>query len=312
MNKVISRLLTFFIGLPVVIAVVFSSHLHHMAALCLCGFAGMFTAGEVYNMLSNKFKMQNKALVLILAALLPVATIILGYLDVAAEKADMIFDLIFVGSILFSLAFEVVTNETFENSNSKILTTTFTLFYASYLFTYLSRMTWLKAGVTENVSVFESINKINLDPVSIYIAYFFLVVYLNDSLAWLFGNLFGKNNKGFIKASPNKSLAGFFGGFLASVASGLLVFFLFPVLFKGLAEDGTYLTSGIVKIVLLSLVMGIVAIFGDLTESVLKRSCEVKDSGNLIPGRGGVLDSVDSVIFAAPVFYLAIKILYLW
>lgn len=309
MNKVVSRLLTFFIGLPVVIAVVFTTHLHHMAALCLCGFAGMFTAGEVYSMLSNKFKMQNKALVLILASLLPIASIILGALDISANNADMIFDLIFVASILICLAFEVVSNQTFENSNSKILTSTFTLFYASYLFTFLSRMTWLNPEIEGNVSVIESIK---LDPVSVYIALFFLLVYLNDSLAWLFGNLFGKNNKGFIKASPNKSIAGFCGGFIGSVASGLLIFFLFPALFNGLAEDGTYLTSGIIKIVCLSLVIGICAIFGDLVESVLKRSCEVKDSGNLIPGRGGVLDSVDSVIFSAPVFYLAIKLLYIW
>ena len=56
--------------------------------------------------------------------------------------------------------------------------------------------------------------------------------------------------------------------------------------------------------------MGISAIIGDLAESVLKRSAEVKDSGNLIPGRGGMLDCVDSIVFSAPIFYWLVHIFF--
>ncbi|MDE7140844.1 MAG: phosphatidate cytidylyltransferase, partial [Treponemataceae bacterium] len=64
------------------------------------------------------------------------------------------------------------------------------------------------------------------------------------------------------------------------------------------------------KAVVLGVLMGCSAIIGDLTESVLKRSADVKDSGKLIPGRGGMLDCVDSIVFSAPIYYWLVSILY--
>ena len=66
----------------------------------------------------------------------------------------------------------------------------------------------------------------------------------------------------------------------------------------------------IVKVLIFSFFIAFVAIIGDLVESVIKRSVEIKDSGNLIPGRGGVLDSVDSILFVAPVYYFGISFLF--
>ena len=62
------------------------------------------------------------------------------------------------------------------------------------------------------------------------------------------------------------------------------------------------------EIISLTVVTSLFAIIGDLIESVIKRAVDVKDSGNIIPGRGGILDSVDSLLLAAPVFYLLVKI----
>jgi phosphatidate cytidylyltransferase len=121
-----------------------------------------------------------------------------------------------------------------------------------------------------------------------------------DSLAWLFGVLLGKNNRGLIKASPNKSIAGFIGGFAGTILTGCIAHFLFPQAFTG----------SLVKILVLSFFIAFVAIIGDLVESVLKRSVEIKDSGSIIPGRGGVLDSIDSIVFVAPVYYFGINFLF--
>jgi phosphatidate cytidylyltransferase len=124
------------------------------------------------------------------------------------------------------------------------------------------------------------------------------MVIANDSLAWAAGLLFGKGNRGIIAASPNKSVAGFIGGLAASVLVGLGASLFMPAAFSS-----KWLISPWAGI-MLGLLSGIAACLGDLGESAMKRSVHIKDSGTIIPGRGGVLDSIDSISFAAPVFYV--------
>ncbi len=116
----------------------------------------------------------------------------------------------------------------------------------------------------------------------------------NDALAWLVGVTLGKH-KGIITVSPSKSAEGFIGGITGSIAGTFVSRALFPVAFAG---------ASVWALLLMALFMAAATISGDLFESALKRSVGVKDSGNWIPGRGGFLDSIDSLLFAAPVFYL--------
>ena len=125
-----------------------------------------------------------------------------------------------------------------------------------------------------------------------FILFFFLLVFSSDTFAYFFGMALGRNNKGVIKVSPNKSIAGFVGGLLVPAIFGSLSSVLFPEVFAYSVVDGFILGIG-------TAALGVV---GDLIESSFKRSAEVKDSGTLIPGRGGILDSVDSIIMAAPVY----------
>ena len=125
-----------------------------------------------------------------------------------------------------------------------------------------------------------------------FILFFFLLVFSSDTFAFFFGMAFGRSNKGVIKVSPNKSVAGFIGGLLVPSLFGALSAILFPEVF----------TYGAAKGFLLGLGTAALGVVGDLIESSFKRSAEVKDSGTLIPGRGGILDSVDSIIMAAPVY----------
>ena len=122
-----------------------------------------------------------------------------------------------------------------------------------------------------------------------------------DSGAWFFGILFGKSTRGVFAASPNKSIVGFIGGIVTSIECGILFKFIFPGVFYG----------SFWKIVIVSSTTAVAAIIGDLIESVFKRSCDVKDSGTLIPGRGGLLDCIDSLLLGAPIYYIGIHILYL-
>ncbi|MGN0906740.1 MAG: phosphatidate cytidylyltransferase [Bullifex sp.] len=125
----------------------------------------------------------------------------------------------------------------------------------------------------------------------LYLLIFFALVFSSDTFAYCFGILFGKNNKGIVKVSPNKSVAGFIAALHCPAIIGCLCGFFID----GFEVDG-----------LLGFFLGLctaaAAAIGDLVESILKRSAGMKDSGKIIPGRGGMLDSIDSLLFAAPVF----------
>ncbi len=120
---------------------------------------------------------------------------------------------------------------------------------------------------------------------------FALMTFGNDSLAWLVGMTLGRR-RGIVAVSPGKSLAGFIGGFAGSIAAGALSFFLFPE-----AGYGSMLGA-----LALGLAIACTTILGDLAESAMKRSASVKDSSEIVPGRGGILDSFDSLLFSAPAF----------
>jgi len=122
---------------------------------------------------------------------------------------------------------------------------------------------------------------------------------LCDTFAFVFGKAFGRH-KFAPKASPNKTMEGFFGALVGSVAGVLVIwYFLAPHL-------QWYLPIG------LACIIWITSPFGDLIESMLKRSCGVKDSGTIVPGHGGVLDRLDALIFTAPAAYLYLKYVIGW
>lgn len=277
MNKVAKRLLTFFIGVPLVIALVYFDYLNHLVLQLVVGVFAVLGANEFYDMASKKNKLFTKEIVLIATALLPFTC----YTFILADLSLDITPWIFITISILLMGYECFSAKTFEFSLSKIAYTLLTVFYCGFLITFISRMTIL--------------------PDSKYVITLFLIfVFMCDSFAWFFGILFGKSTRGFVAASPNKSLVGFAGGIAGSIACGLLLKFLLPSVF----------TISYKNLIILGLITSIAAIVGDLIESVFKRSCDVKDSGNLIPGRGGVLDSIDSVLIAAPIFYIGYNFLF--
>lgn len=121
-------------------------------------------------------------------------------------------------------------------------------------------------------------------------------VFANDTLAYVFGVLLGRH-KVMPSVSPKKTWEGSVGGILGSLAAGLISwFFLFS-------------ESSLLPLLILAAVSGFMGQFGDFFESLLKRVAEVKDSGKIMPGHGGVLDRIDGVLFASPVVLSGILIL---
>lgn len=122
----------------------------------------------------------------------------------------------------------------------------------------------------------------------------FVLVWANDSFAYIVGKNFGKQ-KLFPRISPKKTVEGFLGGlFFACIASYGISYFTNTLVF------GHWLA--------LSIIISVFGTLGDLIESKFKRQANVKDSGVIMPGHGGLLDRLDSIIFAAPFVYLFLRL----
>lgn len=122
----------------------------------------------------------------------------------------------------------------------------------------------------------------------------FILVWVNDSFAFLVGKNFGRQ-KLFEKISPKKTVEGFLGGlFFSCIASYFITTFTETLSF----------TSWLI----LSIIISVFGTLGDLIESKFKRQANVKDSGVIMPGHGGLMDRLDSIIFAAPFIYLFLRI----
>ncbi|MGH7799620.1 MAG: phosphatidate cytidylyltransferase [Thermodesulfobacteriota bacterium] len=131
--------------------------------------------------------------------------------------------------------------------------------------------------------------------------YIFLVVsctFLNDTGGYFIGRWKGKR-KLIPHVSPGKTLEGTIGGIISSAIAAIVA----NLIFKSPIEYHW--------VILFGLVIGIVAVLGDLMESLIKRSAEAKDSGGILPGHGGILDRFDSLIFTFPVSYYMV-LLYYW
>ncbi len=122
----------------------------------------------------------------------------------------------------------------------------------------------------------------------------FVFLWLNDSGAYCIGSLFGKHRL-FERISPKKSWEGSIGGAIVCIAISFLCAHFFPFM-------------SILEWIGLSLVVVVFGTWGDLTESLLKRQLNIKDSGNILPGHGGMLDRFDSALMAIPA---AVAYLYL-
>ena len=270
----------FFIGLPAIVSLVLLLPYYHnlamnIVAIILSGIGAV----EFSSMLQKKQIYISKIESFILGALAPVAitlNISLGFSEWLMTGIAMIGAVWALMSGIFTRSSEIQT------VLNKVLGSFSLLLYPGVFIFWL-----IKMNIWEN---------------NYAILLFLLITFASDSLAWLFGTLFGENNRGIIAVSPNKSITGFIGGILAPiVVSVCAALFFSSVFFPGTEYS---FSSLILFSALLGFCTGIAAMFGDLAESALKRSCDFKDSGNLILGRGGILDSIDSIAVAAPVFYL--------
>jgi phosphatidate cytidylyltransferase len=184
------------------------------------------------------------------------------------------WELLFILLALLSLI--VMQFRRRENSGTVvgISVTIFGILYIAWFFSFLIKIRYLPYGIGLLGSVI-------------------MITKLNDIGAYLVGSRFGKTPL-LPRVSPKKSVEGAIGGFVFSVLAAL--------------SCKSFLPLSNLHLLLIGMLLGVLAQLGDLSESLMKRDCQVKDSAKIIPGIGGVLDLIDSLLFTAPVFYFYLSI----
>ena len=273
MSNFLSRLLIMLIFFPLLFVLIFVFNFAHFLLfnILVSLVAGLATA-EIVRMFIKKGIPIFRFLPPIASTTLPLAF----YLQNIGIMPDWFFDL-WIASILLIIFASVIFFQKLININEALPAagaSIFSLFYPSYFLVFIVK-----------ISTFSS--------ASIALLYFLSAVFFNDIAAYCFGKLaHGKTQLNLI-ISPNKTLIGFIAGFLTSVATVVIYSYLFDAYF--------YLP--LPSALLLGALLGIATIIGDLFESALKRSCQLKDSGVIMGGRGGLMDAIDSLLFSAPLFY---------
>ena len=265
------RLITVFVGVPFVLSLIF-----FVPQLNFIAFSLFVVLMSVLGSLEmSRLLFGINTLISYLAPLLPLIQYLQGIFELNGQITDMAFVLLLL--FAFSLEIKLGESDDFKTSLERAAKNALLILYPGYFLSFILRLLAL-----EGVNSFVLISYI-------------ILVFGNDISAYVWGRLFGKNNKGIVKVSPKKSVAGFVGSFFSTIGLSFACFALF--------KDHLPQASVAMRI-LLGVGVSITANIGDLIESVFKRSAGVKDSGNIFPGRGGALDSLDSEIASAPIFFL--------
>jgi phosphatidate cytidylyltransferase len=283
MKNPVKRVLLFFLATPALLAaVVLFPHANHLAFNTIVTLASGLAGMEILSMLraSRLQARGNAGLAFVSGAALPAAATV-STLVATTPSLVVATGTLLVAALLAGAALTAREGR-FEAALPALSAYLFALAYPGLFALHGIRLTELPFP-------------------SVLIVVFLCSVFFNDSLAYVTGMLFGKRSRAILAVSPNKSLAGFAGGFLASVLVIVAAGMIFPRAVPGSVAERA----------LFGATIGVTTILGDLAESGLKRGATVKDSGHLIPGRGGILDSADSPLFVAPVFYYLYMIIFL-
>jgi len=165
--------------------------------------------------------------------------------------------------------------------------TLFGLLWVVWLFNFLTKIVYLAPRGADGETTGQ-----------FYVLYLLLVTKFSDMGAYLTGSLFGRHQL-VPHISPHKSWEGLAGAVLFAVGGSFGLWYLIP---------GQLSAFGPADLLILGVLLGVAAVIGDLAESIVKRSAEAKDSGGLLPGIGGVLDLIDSVLFTAPILFFYMRL----
>ncbi|MBN2165754.1 MAG: phosphatidate cytidylyltransferase [Marinilabiliaceae bacterium] len=179
--------------------------------------------------------------------------------------------------LLVPVFISIISVELFKGNTNPFENISLTVF--SFVYTVIPFVFLVQLGFVEN-----GVYNCHLPLV------FFLMIWMNDTGAYLVGVSFGKRRL-FPRISPKKSWEGFVGGVVLTLFLGVVLSQFISVI-------------SLFDFIVAGLIISVLGTWGDLTESMLKRSKGIKDSSDLLPGHGGILDRFDALTFAAPMVYI--------
>ncbi len=274
-----TRLLTAAIALPIIIASIVLPVFFPVTVWLFVVIAGFALAAGLFEFYSLTRKLELKADAAI--GYIGAAALFVGFVfDAPAKEPDLLIATIclLVAAVLVSQTFR------FQKDFSKMLTgigvTILGVLYVAFLGGFLVA---IRPG-------FETPTNLSTH----LLAFFFLVIFGSDAGAYFTGRAFGKHKLA-PAISPGKTVEGLCGGILAAAGfAALSTWWFFPEL--------PYKCS-----IPLAIVLAIVGVLGDLAESAMKRGSKTKDAATILPGHGGLLDRLDSLLFGAPILYYFAK-----
>lgn len=253
----------------------------------LIGSVGLLALWEFYNILDEKNLPNFK-----LTALISGVVFLCGsfyYFSKIGPAQSYDFEL----SVLLFVMLVVFARQMFEITRNilpleRMAFTIFGFLYVLWLFNFITKIVY----VTPRLPTGQTTGHF-------YVLYLIVITKFSDMGAYLTGSVIGKHPL-VPHISPKKTWEGFFGALAFSVAASWAMLHLMPNKLR-LIDNW----HGII----LGLLLGFAAIIGDLAESIIKRSCGVKDSGTILPGIGGALDLIDSLLFTAPLLFFYMRLI---
>lgn len=270
MNNMITRAVW---GALFVIIIISSFIVGTYATATILGFFMCLGVFEFYRFFESSEIVKPKSFIGILGAFLLYSLLVLDQINIIDWSLELIF---------IPILFLPFLNIIFSKEKNPLLDLTVTFFPWIYVMLPFYLM----------FSIYNI--EMSSGPQWTYILGLFILVWNNDTFAYLSGRSFGKQ-KLFERISPNKTWEGTIGGFIFTLIAGAIY---------------AYFTNGhFLFWILAAVVISPSSVIGDLIESKFKRIVNVKDSGTIMPGHGGILDRFDAVIYATPFFYLLLRIL---
>ncbi len=279
MKNVLARILLALIALPLLFSCIFLlPHFNHIGIALLTIGASTIGAYELSKLLIKKEIFVSQTISTLTGFIIPTVYWLTGNVDLGPlNLPEYAPRLTIVSLILINLATEIFNTEEkqFKSALTVMSAHLLILLYPAYLSTFVLEIA-------------------SLEMASFAFLLFFILVFANDTFAYFTGILFGRKTWKPFPISPNKSIVGFIGGFFFTILASYIFFLCKKDLFA----------DNMVYAIILGTIVPFFANIGDLVESAMKRSAETKDSGTIMLGRGGMLDSIDSLVFAAPLYFI--------